>query len=141
LRTSYTNDVDDFNVVTIGRRIIIHEARPFSVIDEDNFFVYSGALEEGGFDYVLVASTNDVRFIEASLAGEWNTLASFGDLVSHIETTNYTSNPYFFVSLSGEGDVHTFYQRNDDGTSFVQQSSGLPASGSGITIIRCDERI
>ena len=140
LRTSYTNAIDDFNVVTNERRIIIHEARAFSVIDEGNFYVYSGALEETGVDYILAASTNDVRFIEASLAGEWNTLASFGELVSHIETTNYTMNAYFFVSLSGEADTHSFYQRNKDGTTFIDYSVGLP-SGSGITIIRVDEKI
>lgn len=140
LRTSYTNAVDDFNVVTNERRIIIHEARPFSVIDEGNFYVYSGALEETGVDYILAASTNDVRFIEASLAGEWNTLASFDELVSHIETTNYTMNAYFFVSLSGESDTHRFFQRNKDGISFIEYSAGLP-SGSGITIIRTDDKI
>ena len=108
-------------------------------MDEDNFYVYSGALSETAYDYVLVASTNDVRFIDSMLEGEWNTLAAFGMLVSHIETTNYTDNPYFFVSLSGE-ETHSFYQRNNDGTTFIEQSTNLP-SGSGITIIRCDEKI
>jgi hypothetical protein len=135
---SYTNEVDDFD--TIDTEYSIYDARVFDFNVPSGITLASGIIGDN-WRYCGIATDDGIRAFPTTLSGESLQIISIAG-ARHLETTNNTSNPYFFISTdvaSGILASGRFYQRDPDSESLVDYSSGLP--NSAITIIRTDDLI
>jgi len=132
-----STSIDGWSEITT--EVPVHDLRVFDIIDSSVFTVASGDVGTEN-RWVGVATTDGVKAFPVSLAGESIMIAEFANPVTHLETTNFNGNPYFFVTTSGiDGSGAGFYQRGQNETSFLEYSSGLPSEH--VTIIRVDDRI
>jgi len=101
------------------------------VSSTDGFVTESGIIDSTEFRWAMFATGENIVAIPVTLSGGATIIATISG-VKHIETTNYTSNPYIFSSGPGI----SFYQRSPGESTFVSYTSNLP---SEITIIRADD--
>ena len=85
--------------------------------------------------YFGIASDEGLKAFPTTLSGD--SLTIFPSGIYHLETTNNTTNPYFFVTTSGDSPI--FYQRDPTASGFIDYSATLP-SGE-ITCIRVDDQL
>jgi len=129
--STYTNEVDDFTGLAVGKRVIVDDVRVYTHFN-------ASEPESGGFKVAVVGPTVGLKSIDTELAGEFFSVYSGITIsgINRIETSNYDLPPFFFAK-TGSGAGQKFYQRNPTSSSFFENSSGLPASN--ITIIRLDD--
>jgi hypothetical protein len=118
----------------------MYDARVFDFSVPSGVTLASGLIGDN-WRYCGIATDDGIRAFPTTLSGESLLIITQAG-TRHIETTNNTSNPYFFISTdvaSGILASGRFYQRDPDAETLVDYSSGLP--GSAITIIRTDDLI
>jgi hypothetical protein len=133
LYTSFTGfSGGSVNRIRHDMKVPINDLRVYMFQDE--------ILASGGYR-VSVVGHDKLKYTNPYLTNEFKTLFSgsafSGENLNHLETTNYGTNPYFFVSTSGH--PSKFFQKDENEESFNNHSLGLPSNN--ITIIRTDDRI
>jgi hypothetical protein len=109
-----------------------YDGRVFDIQSPSSFVTDSGVVGSG-MRYFGLASDDGLKAFPTNLTDE--TLLIFPSGIYHLETTNNTTNPYFFVTTSGESPM--FYQRDPTASGFIDYSATLP-SGE-INCIRVDD--
>lgn len=128
----------------------ILDERVFSVYDPANFYVasgvsesttFSGSVTTSGIKYIVFASGSDLSYIGDHLDTSVGVISTFSGTVTHIETTNNSPTPFFFVTTTGEyasGENPSHFMQRDPGTQyFFDYTSGLPLLK--VTVIRTDD--
>jgi len=129
LYSNFTYLENDFNELTEGKKFPITDIRVYNDFQDTTI---------SGNQRIGAIAGGSLKTIDTKLMGEWADLFVPSETAYKLETSTYSYDPYIFVSTyNNAGSI--FYQKNSGGSTFVNQSSGLP--GKNINVIRVDDRI